>query len=118
MTTSIPQSARAAVLTAFNQDLLLKYDHPVKQPSELAPEECLVKLEYAGVCHSDLHIKKGDWRRKASLPIMGGHEGVGHVVAIGEHTVDGDIKVGDRVGLKWIAKVCLRYERFSRRTSF
>lgn len=105
---SVPLAARAAIITAFGQDLLLKDDHPVKQPTSLRPGECLIKLECAGVCHSDLHIKNGDWQRKAPLPLIAGHEGVGRVVAIGEHTVTEEIQVGDRVGIKWIANACLR----------
>lgn len=109
-TTCIPLTARAALLTAFNQEYVLKPDHPVKQPSELAPGECLIKIEYAGCCHSDLHIRQGDWGLKQlPLPLIPGHEGVGHVIAIGEHTFNSDIKIGDRVGCKWTARACLRY---------
>ncbi|KAG5652129.1 hypothetical protein H0H81_006205 [Sphagnurus paluster] len=103
MAFEIPTTARAAVLSEFNQPYSLRTDYPVKQPAELAPGECLVKIEYSGVCHSDLHIKKGDWTFKPTLPLIGGHEGVGRVVAIGEHSDAGPIKLGDRVGLKWIA---------------
>lgn len=104
----IPKLQTAAVIEALKQDLVLRKDFPVKQPSELAPGECLVKMEYTGVCHSDLHIRDGDWHIPAAVPVIGGHEGVGTVVAIGEHTTDSSIKVGDRVGVKWIAKNCGR----------
>lgn len=107
---SVPLTAKAAVLSEINQPYVIKEDHPVKQPSELAPGECLVKLEYAGVCHSDLHVSKADWSRKPIIPLVGGHEGVGYVVAIGEHSPDGPVKIGDRVGIKWIGNVCLRCE--------
>lgn len=74
---SIPQTARAALITAPKQDLVIKRDYPVKQASELAPGECLVKLEYAGVCHSDLHVLEGGWTGgKLSLPeggLVGGN---------------------------------------------
>ncbi|KAJ7127553.1 hypothetical protein C8R43DRAFT_1027602 [Mycena crocata] len=109
MTSSIPQKARAAVITAFDQDLVLKDDQPVIQPSDLAPGECLVKIDYAGVCHSDLHIKEGGWG-PVSFPLVGGHEGIGHIVAIGDHTVASPVKIGDRVGIKWIANACLKCE--------
>lgn len=59
------------------------------------PGEVLVKLEYAGLCHSDDHNVTGDFT--AVLPIVGGHEGAGEVVAIGEG-VD-RVKVGDAVML-------------------
>lgn len=59
------------------------------------PGEVLVKLEYAGLCHSDDHNVTGDF--PAALPVVGGHEGAGVVVAIGEG-VD-RVAVGDAVML-------------------
>lgn len=44
---------------------------------------------------------------KPPLPLVGGHEGIGRVVAIGEHTENLEVKIGDWVGIKWIAKVCV-----------
>ncbi|KAJ7334913.1 chaperonin 10-like protein [Mycena albidolilacea] len=109
MTPSIPLKARAAVIASFTEGLVLKDDQPVLQPSGLAPGECLVKIDYAGVCHSDLHIKEGGWG-PVKFPLVGGHEGIGHIVAIGEHTANSPVKIGDRVGIKWIAKACLNCE--------
>ncbi|KAF7359011.1 Mannitol-1-phosphate dehydrogenase [Mycena sanguinolenta] len=109
MSPSIPLKARAAVIVAFDQDLVLRDDQPVLQPSELAPGQCLVKIDYAGVCHSDIHIKRGEWG-PVGFPRVGGHEGIGHIVAIGEHTVNSPVKIGDRVGIKWLAKSCLNCE--------
>jgi len=110
MSISVPKVQRAAIIKQFGQDLTLETEHLVKQPSELAPGECLIKLEYAGVCHSDLHAKRGDWGRKPTLPRVGGHEGVGYIVAIGEHSLNETVKVGDRVGLKWLDTTCMRCE--------
>ncbi|KAJ6549952.1 chaperonin 10-like protein [Mycena capillaripes] len=109
MTPTIPPKARAAVIAEFGPEFVLKDDQPVVQPADLAPGECLVKIDYAGVCHSDLHIKEGGWGA-VKFPRVGGHEGIGHIVAIGEHTVDSPVKIGDRVGIKWTAKACLRCE--------
>jgi propanol-preferring alcohol dehydrogenase len=108
MACSIPLTAKAAVLTVLGQDYVLREDYPVKQPSDLSPGECLVKLEYSGVCYTDVHIQKGHFFSELELPLIGGHEGVGHVVAIGEHN-DSAIKIGDRVGVKWIGAVCMKY---------
>jgi len=89
---------------------VVRTDWPVTQPSELAPNQCLVKLEYSGVCHSDLHIKRNDWGQSAKLPLVGGHEGIGRIVAVGAHSfVDGP-HVGDRVGLKWFGNICHQCE--------
>ena len=44
--------------------------------------EVVVKLEYAGLCHTDDHNITGDFA--AALPVVGGHEGAGEVIAVGE----------------------------------
>lgn len=49
----------------------------------------------------------GDWF-KPTTPLILGHEGVGQVVAIGEHTIDPDVNIGDRVGLKFFGNACMR----------
>ncbi|TFK45935.1 GroES-like protein [Heliocybe sulcata] len=110
MSTTIPKTQRAALVVEHGKDLVIKDDHPVVQPSELKPGECLVKLDVTGVCHSDLNTKLGNWAWNPPLPRVPGHEGVGKVVAVGEGTMNPDVKVGDRVGLKWIAETCLRCE--------
>jgi NDMA-dependent alcohol dehydrogenase len=60
-----------------------------------APGEVLVKLTYAGLCHSDDHNITGDF--PAVLPVVGGHEGTGQVLALGPG-VD-RVAVGDTVML-------------------
>jgi alcohol dehydrogenase, propanol-preferring len=40
----------------------------------------------------------GDWPLDTKLPLVGGHEGAGVVVARGE--LAGDVEVGDHVGVK------------------
>lgn len=62
------------------------------------PEEIIVEIEAAGVCHSDLHYLRGELR--CPLPVVPGHEGAGRVRAVGERT-SGAIRVGDRVALLW-----------------
>jgi propanol-preferring alcohol dehydrogenase len=79
------------------------------QPNELKPGEVLVRLAYTGVCHSDLHAWKGDWPLPTKVPLVGGHEGTGYVAAIGQHTQT-QLKVGDAVGVKWLANSCLGCE--------
>ncbi|WBU37902.1 zinc-binding dehydrogenase [Homoserinibacter sp. YIM 151385] len=58
--------------------------------------EALVRVAACGVCHTDLHVLKGE----VAFPGPGvlGHEISGTVVAIGEGTADaGERRVGDRV---------------------
>jgi Zn-dependent alcohol dehydrogenase len=59
--------------------------------------EVLVRIEAAGVCHSDQHYLSGDLQ--CPLPVVPGHEGAGVVEAVGPG-VD-SVAVGDRVCLMW-----------------
>ncbi|KAJ1029295.1 hypothetical protein NDA13_002546 [Ustilago tritici] len=79
-------------------------DVPIQR--ELKRGEALVRVIYTGVCHTDLHAMLGDWPLDNKLPLVGGHEGAGVVVALGDGA-DQFVKVGDRVGIKWIATSCL-----------
>ena len=60
-------------------------------------EEALVRMITAGVCHSDLHLVKGDWPRFVQpFPIPLGHEGIGIVEELGAGA-EKFIQKGDRV---------------------
>jgi propanol-preferring alcohol dehydrogenase len=77
---------------------------PVAKPG---PEEVLVNIKYSGVCHTDLHAVNGDWPIPTKLPLVGGHEGAGIVVARGELVTDDICKIGEAVGVKWLNDSCL-----------
>ncbi len=58
------------------------------------PGEVLVKLVATGVCHTDMVMRDG--YLPVPLPVVLGHEGAGHVVAVGEgvtHVMAGDAVV-------------------------
>ena len=71
--------------------------------------EVLVKLVASGMCHSDEHLVTGDLAgATAEMPIIGGHEGAGVVVEVGEgvtwlepgdHVVFGFIPACGRCGM-------------------
>lgn len=69
----IPKVQKAAIVESFGS-LTVRDDVPVKQPEDLKPGECLVKLDCTGVCHTDLHAAKNDWPVPAKTPLIGGHE--------------------------------------------
>ncbi|MFD1720672.1 alcohol dehydrogenase catalytic domain-containing protein [Amnibacterium endophyticum] len=72
-------------------------------PLELAPPgptELLVRIEVAGVCHSDLSVVNGD--RPRPTPMLLGHEAAGVVEVVGD-AVD-DVAVGDRVVLTFLPR--------------
>ncbi|OAP54382.1 hypothetical protein AYL99_11483 [Fonsecaea erecta] len=73
-------------------------------------DEVLIRLCYSSICHTDVAFAYGEWGQMGFGMTDGnrtpGHEGVGHVVAVGAK-VDGEkFKVGDRVGTKWLRRVC------------
>lgn len=107
---SLPSTQRVAQFQRFGEPAKVLTDYPVPDPTTLSPNECLVKIEYAGVCHTDVHARDGDFSLKPTLPRIGGHEGVGRVVAIGDGTTSSPVNVGDRVGLKFLARACLKCE--------
>ena len=74
-------------------------DRPVPQPR---PGELLVAVSACGVCRTDLHIADGDIN--GPLPIIPGHEIVGHVIALGEGAKE--VAIGDRVGIPWLGRTC------------
>lgn len=62
--------------------------------------EALVKVEYCGVCHTDLHVAHGDFGQVPGRIL--GHEGIGIVEEIGEGVTS--LRVGDRVSIAWFLK--------------
>ena len=66
-------------------------DVPVPVPGE---EEALIRISTAGVCHSDLHLARGDWF--GVQPEAIGHEAIGVVEALGPGA-ERFTAVGDRV---------------------
>ncbi|MBD9481292.1 alcohol dehydrogenase AdhP [Pseudoxanthomonas sp. PXM02] len=94
------KTMKAAVVRAFGQPLAIE-EVPVPRP---AAGDILVKIEACGVCHTDLHAAEGDWPVKPNPPFIPGHEGVGHVVAVGAGV--SHVKEGDRVGIPWLYSAC------------
>ena len=80
---------------------LHQYNHPLQidEVDLLKPkgEGVLVKVGGAGVCHSDIHFMKGEWKDvlPVKLPLTVGHETAGYVEEMGE-SVQGFSK-GDAV---------------------
>lgn len=57
----IPKVQKVAIVQKTGGSIEIKNDFPVKQQNELAPGECLIKIEASGCCHTDLHAAIGDW---------------------------------------------------------
>ncbi|HEX8188932.1 MAG TPA: alcohol dehydrogenase AdhP [Pyrinomonadaceae bacterium] len=91
---------RAAVVHKFRGPLTIE-EVPVPEPG---PGQILVRVAASGVCHTDLHAADGDWPVRPKLPFIPGHEGVGHVAALGAGVTS--LKEGDRVGVPWLHSAC------------
>lgn len=96
------QDVHAAVFVGPNKPLEIRDLQISDSPG---PSEVLVKLAASGVCHSDLHVLKGEW--EAPQPMVLGHEGAGVVVAVGSEVKT--LSEGDHVILSWTPS-CQRCE--------
>ncbi|CAE6397638.1 unnamed protein product [Rhizoctonia solani] len=105
---AIPLKQKAAIVEKSGGPVKI-VEKPVTQISELKTGEVLVKILYSGVCHTDVHIAQGAMGEPPIQPLVGGHEGAGVIVAIGEGTHTG-LKIGQAVGINWISKSCLSCE--------
>ncbi|MEX1060873.1 MAG: zinc-dependent alcohol dehydrogenase family protein [Methyloceanibacter sp.] len=76
---------------------------PLKLAELKVPEpgagQILIKVAACGVCRTDLHIFDGELHHP-KLPLVLGHEIVGHVAALGP-SAEG-FAMGDRVGVPWL----------------
>lgn len=86
---------RVAVMTGIKEIELTERDIP--KPKE---DEVLVRVEYVGVCGSDLHYYEagGIGANIVKPPFVLGHEAGGRVVETGSKVTN--LKIGDRVALE------------------
>ena len=86
------------------------------QPTEIerravGAKDVLIQVQFAGICHSDIHTVRGDWGPKA-YPLVPGHEIVGVVAEVGpevtRHAVGDRVGVGGFVGSCGECAACLR----------
>jgi threonine dehydrogenase-like Zn-dependent dehydrogenase len=69
---------KAAVLTEYGKFQWQETDDP-----KITDTQLLIKVNYAGICGTDLHIFKGEFDPRTKLPLIPGHEFAGRVVEIG-----------------------------------
>lgn len=70
---------------------------------EPGAHDVAIHIEYCGVCHSDVHQVRNDWKNSL-YPCVPGHEIVGRVTAVGAHVTQH--KVGDLVGVGCMVDSC------------
>eukprot|EP00249_Psilotum_nudum_P017799 c26495_g1_i1 orf=225-1310(-) len=67
------------------------------------PDDVTFKVLYCGICHTDLHELRNQWKN-SHYPILPGHEIVGIVTEVGTNV--SDFKVGERVGVGLLVWSC------------
>jgi uncharacterized zinc-type alcohol dehydrogenase-like protein len=70
---------------------------------EPGPHDVQIEILYCGVCHSDLHTARNEWKG-TTYPVVPGHEIVGRVVKVG-HEVTA-FKAGDLAGVGCMVDSC------------
>ncbi len=97
---------RAVVCTGIEEPWKLE-EIDVDPPG---PHEVQVEMAYAGMCHSDEHLRNGDISQtpevlamlgaESMFPMVGGHEGSGVITAVGPEVTQ--LAVGDHVAVSFI----------------
>jgi uncharacterized zinc-type alcohol dehydrogenase-like protein len=70
---------------------------------EVGPKDVLIDIKFAGICHSDIHTARQEWR-EIEYPFVPGHEIAGIVKEVGSEVTKH--KVGDRVGVGCMVNSC------------
>ncbi|RCV35357.1 hypothetical protein SEVIR_7G245600v4 [Setaria viridis] len=70
---------------------------------ETGDDDVAIQILFCGICHSDLHTVKNEWRT-AIFPVVPGHEIAGLVTEVGKNVQR--FNVGDKVGVGCMANTC------------
>jgi uncharacterized zinc-type alcohol dehydrogenase-like protein len=72
---------------------------------DVGAQDVRIEILFCGVCHSDLHFARNEWRFTV-YPCVPGHEIVGRVAEVGPEVTK--YKIGDHVGVGCIVDSCRR----------
>ena len=87
---------------AFKQGEELKpYQYQLND--KISDQEVDVRVEYCGLCHSDISMINNEWQM-TQYPIVAGHEVIGKVVNKGSKVKH--LSIGDNVGVGWFSGSC------------
>ncbi|GGK29580.1 zinc-binding dehydrogenase [Yeosuana aromativorans] len=70
---------------------------------QVGQDDVKIDITYCGVCHSDIHTVRNDWKG-SKYPVVPGHEIIGRVVEVGNGV--SNFKVGDLVGVGCMVDSC------------
>lgn len=82
------------------QSALAPFSFERRDPRE---RDVVIRIEFCGVCHSDIHQARNEWRN-STYPMVPGHEIVGEVAAVGSAVTR--FKVGDKAAIGVIVNSC------------
>jgi S-(hydroxymethyl)glutathione dehydrogenase/alcohol dehydrogenase len=82
---------RSAVLHTLGEDLTVESLKPLPP----GPRDVVVAVGATSICHTDLSLRNGLFPAMFGGPMIGGHEGAGSVVEVGDQVTR--VAVGDRV---------------------
>lgn len=94
MFTSVGYAAQAA------QSPLGQYNFERRAPG---PHDVQIEILYCGVCHSDLHTARDEWRNTI-YPVVPGHEIIGRVTKVGDQV--NQFQVGQITGVGCMVDSC------------
>ncbi|MEV7110982.1 NAD(P)-dependent alcohol dehydrogenase [Streptomyces anulatus] len=67
------------------------------------PHDVVIEIHYTGICHSDIHHARSDWKQE-TYPLVPGHEIAGIITEVGAEVTRH--AVGDRVGVGCMIDSC------------
>lgn len=70
---------------------------------DVQPDDVKIDILYCGVCHSDLHQVRNDWKNSI-YPVVPGHEIIGKVLEVGSNV--SNFEEGDLVGVGCLVDSC------------
>lgn len=73
------------------------------EPRNVGENDIQIQILFCGVCHSDLHIARNEWKG-TTYPVVPGHEIVGKVTSVGTNVKS--FKVGDLAGVGCLVDSC------------
>ncbi|KAJ6782349.1 hypothetical protein PWT90_08104 [Aphanocladium album] len=137
-TTEIPQVQTAATVPKLGGGVIFLHDYPAPKPGRnevlakvlysgvcqsgtlsidaMATSSLKHTDTHQSSLYPDLHTQAGSAAGPDGTPILnvklphvGGHEGVGRIIALGEG-VDEDVRIGQFVGVRFASRICRRCE--------
>lgn len=70
---------------------------------EPGPQDIQIEILFCGVCHSDIHTARNEWKGTA-YPVVPGHEIVGRITKVGKDVKD--FKVGELAAIGCLVDSC------------